>query len=75
MDLATEKRHLEVAERGMAEGRVRIERQILLIELLRQRGEQVTQAEQLLETFRQTLEAWHRYRDQILSTISRMRRG
>ena len=73
MDLATENRHLEQAERGVAEGRARIERQILLIEGLRQRGERVIEAEQLLETFRQTLEGWYDHRDQILNAISRMR--
>ena len=73
--LAIEKDHLAQAERDLAEGQARIARQSVLVEHMQNAGQDVTQAEALLDNFRQTLSAWQDHRDEILRTIARLERG
>ena len=72
IDLATEREHLAKAERDVAEGTGRVSRQADLVEQLRGSGHDVATATELLETLRQTLQAWEAHRDIILSTIAKL---
>lgn len=71
-DLQTEREHLSDADRDIAGGERRITDQLLLIERLRQGGHDTGDAERLLLTLRQTLEAWHGHRETILNEIARL---
>ncbi|WP_376091676.1 hypothetical protein ACE7GA_22185 [Roseomonas sp. CCTCC AB2023176] len=71
-DLPTERRHLAKAERDVADGKARIMRQADLVGRLRAEGRDVAQAEALLSTMRQSLEAWQDHREEILRTIARL---
>jgi len=70
-DQATEREHLAKADRDIVEGEERITRQMILIERLRQGGHDVTEAEILLRTLRETLEAWQAHREEILRNLAR----
>jgi hypothetical protein len=72
LDLPTEKRHLAIAVRDIAEGEERIQRQLTLLDTLRQRGQNLTEAEHLLQTLRQTLQTWEDHRDLIVQAIARL---
>ena len=72
LDLATEREHLAKADRDIAEGQERISRQVELIERLRDGGHDLSDAERLLETLQQTLQAWQDHRDEIARTIARL---
>jgi len=74
-DIETEKRHLAKADCDIAEGEKRIRDQVELIARLRDRGHSVSNAERLLETLRQTLQAWQHHRDEIVRTIARLESG
>jgi hypothetical protein len=71
IDLATEKRTLIKANRDIAEGEERIGRQIDLIGRLRDGGHSVD-AQALLQTLQETLQAWRGHREEILRTIARL---
>ncbi len=75
LDLATERDHLAKADRDIAEGEARISRQVELIGRLRENGHSVSDAEELLATLRQTLQAWQDHRTEILRTIARLESG
>jgi len=67
LDIAMERAHLAKADRGIAAGEERIHCQLLRVKAMRDRHLDVTQAEALLETFRQTLDVWRGHRGEILS--------
>src|SRR3712207_408701 len=75
LDLATEREHLAKADRDIAEGEMRISHQVELIERLRKAGHSLSQAEALLSTLQQTLQAWRDHRSEILRTIARLESG
>ncbi|MBA2920565.1 hypothetical protein GON01_09445 [Sphingomonas sp. MAH-20] len=70
MDRQMETRHLAVADRNIAEGEARVERQLELIERLKMRGADTATAEALLDLLRQTLMGWNRERDLIIATLN-----
>jgi hypothetical protein len=72
LDIATEREHLLTADRGIAAGEERIRCQLLRVEAMRESHFDATQAEALLETFRETLEVWRGHRGEILSAIARL---
>lgn len=72
MDLMTERQHLAKANQDIAEGEERIKRQFTLVEGLRARGQNVTSAEGLLRTLRQTMQGWEEHRELILEAIARL---
>jgi hypothetical protein len=72
LDIAMERAHLAKADRGIAAGEERIRCQLLRVEAMRNSHLDLTQAEALLETFRQTLEVWRGHRGEILSAITRL---
>lgn len=74
LDLATEREHLAKADLDLAEGEARISRQIELIDRLRKGGHSVSEAEGLLDTLQQTLQAWQGHREEIIRTIARLER-
>lgn len=75
-DLAMEKEHLAKADRDIAEGERRVAQQAELIEHMRDKGVHgVPEAEGLLRTLRETLQAWRSHRENILKTIARIERG
>lgn len=71
-DLATEQQHLVKADRDIAGGERRVTAQQLLIERLRREGHKTADAEKLLETLEQTLDAWRVHRAEILRQIARL---
>lgn len=76
MDLATERKHLAKSERDIAEGERRIAQQTELLEQLHRKGaHDVTEAERLLETLKDTLEAWRDHHAIIVRTIADMESG
>jgi hypothetical protein len=70
-DPAIEREHLSKAERHIAEGEERITRQMLLIDRLRREGHNVSEAERLLLTLRETLVTWQEHREEILRALAR----
>ena len=74
LDLATEREHLAKADLDLAEGQARIDRQVELINRLRKGGYSVSEAEGLLDTLQQTLQAWQGHREEIIRTIARLER-
>jgi hypothetical protein len=70
MERATELKHLKKAEADIAKGRERIERQIELIERMRQDGHDPGTANALLETMRQTLAVMEEHRLLIMKELS-----
>ncbi|GAO39525.1 hypothetical protein SCH01S_33_00120 [Sphingomonas changbaiensis NBRC 104936] len=70
MDRQMETRHLAVADRKIAEGEARAERQLELIERLKMRGADTATADALLDLLRQTLMGWNRERDLIIATLN-----
>ncbi len=73
-NLTIEREHLAKADQDIAEGERRITAQALLIERLREYKHEARDAEALLLTLRQTLEAWKAHRDEILRVIARLER-
>ena len=71
-NLDVERAHLVKADRDIAEGGRRVSAQVLLIERLRVGGHSTGDAENLLQTLRQTLQAWQNHRDLILQAIARL---
>lgn len=69
MDRQMETRHLAVADRNIAEGEARVDRQLELIERLKMLGADTATADALLDLLRQTLMGWNRERDLILATL------
>lgn len=67
-----ERAHLAKAELDIVEGQARIDRQIELLERLRPTGQDLSQAQALLEVLQQTLQTWRDHRDEILRTIARL---
>ena len=72
LDIAMERAHLVKADLGIAAGEERIRCQLLRVEAMRDGHLDLTQAEALLETFRQTLEVWRGHRGEILAAIARL---
>ena len=72
LNLATEREHLAKADRDIAEGEMRISRQVELIEKLREQGHSVSEAEGLLSTLERTLQTWRDHRAEIVRTITRL---
>jgi hypothetical protein len=70
-DPAIEREHLSQAERHLSEGEERIAKQMLLIDRMRQDGHDVSEAERLLLTLRETLVAWQGHREEILRELER----
>ena len=69
MDRQMEGRHLLVADRNIAAGEARVERQMALIGMLELRGADTDTAEAFLTLLRQTLAGWNRERDMILAAL------
>ena len=63
-------RHLAVADRNIADGEARIQRQLALVNRLKVRGRDTGAAEILLGLLRQTLTAWNRERDLIVAALN-----
>ena len=61
-----ESRHLAIADRNIAEGEKRVERQLALIERLQMRGANTDTAEDFLALLRETLAGWNRERELIV---------
>lgn len=72
LTLEMERGHLAKADRDIVDGERRITAQQLLIEQLRVDEHDTSEAERLLLTLRQTLEAWQSHRDLILQAIARL---
>lgn len=70
--MAQEERHLEQANRHIAEATARIERQAEIVMRLSRDGHDATQAEALLQTFEQSLALAHEHRDRILQEIDNL---
>jgi hypothetical protein len=68
---AMEERHLELADRHIAEGRARIERQADLIKRLRAKGESTARAEEFIRLLESTLAGWQKQRELILAELAR----
>lgn len=66
-----ETRHLELADRNIAGGEARLERQRALIERLRRVGAATTDAENFLGLLRDTLAGWRRERKLIVAELER----
>ena len=66
-----ETRHLELADRNIAGGEARLERQRALIERLRRVGAATTDAENFLGLLRDTLAGWLRERKLIVAELER----
>jgi hypothetical protein len=65
-----EERHLAIANRNIAEGEARVERQLALIERMNLRGGGDTDAaERFLDLLRQMLESWKHERDMIVEAL------
>lgn len=71
-DIARERAHLAQAEIDIREGEARISRQEELVAELRTHKLNTTEAEALLQVFRETMLAWKAHRDQIRRTIEKM---
>lgn len=71
MDRRMETRHLALADRNIAEGEARVDRQLALIERLKLRDVNTDTAEEFLLLLRQTLAGWNRERDMIVLELGR----
>jgi hypothetical protein len=65
-----EREHLAKANRDIAEGERRVAEQIILIQQMTERGQDTTQAQQLLQNYEETLEQWYIHRQLILDAIA-----
>jgi hypothetical protein len=72
IDLETERRSLVRADRDIADGERRIERQVSLIGQMRLDGHDVSDALALLALLRDTLETWRSHRSEIVRSIVRL---
>ena len=70
MSREMELRHLELANRHIAEGEQRIAEQKALIADLDRRGRDAATAHELLEAFEETLDLMMRHRDLILDKLA-----
>lgn len=66
-----EARHLILADRHIAEGEARIERQVALVGRLKVKGTNTDTAEELLNLLRQTLVAWQSQRAMVVAELAR----
>ena len=73
-DLAMEREHLVNADSDIAGGKRRVGAQALPVERLRRDRHKTVDAEALLLTLRQTLDAWKAHRDEIRRAIARLER-
>jgi len=73
-DIATERAHLAMADRDIAEGEERVLRQEQLVARLRAESRSTTEAEALLRLLRDTLQVWKAHRDQILRALDQLQR-
>jgi len=73
-DIAKERADLEKADRDIQEGEARIAHQMALIEELRRDGHDTDEAEKLLWTLQQSLDAWKAHRETILGMLEKARR-
>jgi len=71
MDRKSELEHLRVADANIAAARERIERQISIVARLTEGGHEVTTAQAILQTMRDTLEAMEEHRRSIKKEIAR----
>jgi predicted nuclease with TOPRIM domain len=71
MDRATELTHLRKAEEDISKAHERIERQCALIARLREQGHDVTAANSMLRTMRDTLAVMEAHRQLIEKELSR----
>jgi hypothetical protein len=69
-ELANEVASLGKAERDIAEGESRITRQQMIVDELREQGEPVNKAEELLQSLKTTLAVWQDHRQLILQRIA-----
>jgi hypothetical protein len=69
MDRATEQEHLRKADVEIAKGRGRIDRQVLLIARMNDRGHDVAGAKLLLQILREALAAMEQQRRLILKEL------
>jgi ketosteroid isomerase-like protein len=76
-DIAKEQADLAKAEQDIQEGETRIAHQMALIDELRRDGHDTREAERLLWTLEQSLDAWKGHRDTIRDILakSKERRG
>lgn len=70
MDWRSEVAHLQKAEADIAEARVRIRRQEELVARLREHGLDISTAQSVLETMRDTLNAMEGHRQLILDHLA-----
>jgi hypothetical protein len=70
-DVAKEQADLAKADQDVREGEARISHQMALIEELRRDGHETGDAEKLLWTLQQSLEAWKGHRDTIRSILAK----
>ena len=73
-DLAMEREHLVNADSDIAGGKRRVAAQALLVERLRRDKHEAANAEALLLTLHQTLDAWKAHRGEIRRAIARLER-
>ena len=72
LSIAQERSHLAKAEQDVAEGERRVASQTDLIDRLRRHGHAVEQAEKLLATLKETLQAWRAHREEIRRTLAKL---
>lgn len=72
LSIAEERSHLAKAEQDVAEGERRLAAQTDLAERLKRLGHDSEQAESLLLTFMETLQAWRAHRDEIRRSLARL---
>ncbi|HEX8842454.1 MAG TPA: hypothetical protein VF757_09155 [Sphingomicrobium sp.] len=70
MNRQMELRHLELADRHIAEGEQRIAAQLDLVERMRGREQPLASAEHLLELLRSTMVEWRRHRSMIVAALA-----
>jgi hypothetical protein len=70
-DKTTERANLAEADQHIAEGKARIDRQMLLASKLRTDGHDATGAENSLVHMRDALAAWYEQRQQVMVALGR----
>lgn len=71
LNRAKEQQDLAQADRDIAEGEQRVDRQVKIVEELRRDRHNVTEAEKLLKSMRAALDEWREHRRQILLALDR----
>ncbi len=69
-DPILERKHLAKADLDIAEGEMRITKQMIRIEMMRQEGFDITEAEKFLGTLQETLAVWQEHREDILRSLA-----